>query len=902
MSRRLLISCIVLTFFAFFSVTKMEEVNAACNYPAFCDPGGTTCNGGLPCYIGNDVCVRTGTPSCTCVGAKDEYGNDQNLGCSAGQSGYACGGGNGGTPGLCQCTYPSCSDWQCTDTHWPTCGGGGTCGWGNWGACTVACGGGTRSRVNSCNGNVQTETCNTQACPVPTPSPGQPPASPVVCNWGSWSNCSQACGGGTRSRTDNCGNTQTESCNTQECPCTVGAWSACSASCGSGFRSRTNNCASGGIEYEACDTCTLGCACGVACGQSTACGTCSNTELGTPGVITLNPQSGNLQLPSNRSITLNWSSSARADEYDIQVYPTGTTPGQECTAANTFCATGLTTTSYTFTAPQGVPNYSWRVRPNNTTCNAVTYLTATASDEWLTSEGAPYNMVAANAVNGTDATAWNAGGYPTHWIELDLKGTRTISGIRMATNHSPNGNATYQIYAGSSPNPTTLVDSITQFITTGDVLNVTFSSPVANVRYIRIVTTSSTSWVGWNELTPYYSDGVAAWTNGTFTLVGPISGNIYLDQDFNAALNLATGLCEISSSPTGQNPGVGSTVGATWQSGGSAGGNITGDSYVINNVLNYNNIGVQLNPDASTWRCTCPFGCTYSGQNIPESGINFFIANVAQPWWQTQNGLVYAGTTTGNALVSLIPDTCVGPSCLANFSYRNSLDASESSGIAITGGGDIDTDPDPVARYSRLREEVNQGHVIGSVYNGPRENYQYFYNLYSMGSSPASDFNGIKPTTAPTNGRSYYGAGNITINTPWTVASGESLVIFVNGNLNIENTITVDEGGFLAFIVSGNVTVANTVGNSIATDMTPNVSGVYIADRIIIEGGLAGGDLKFIGSGTFVGWTSVTLGREYDDPFTNDNYPTELFIFRPDFVKNVPERMTRPIYSWQETN
>ena len=47
-----------------------------------------------------------------------------------------------------------------------------------------------------------------------------PPCDPN--NWGGWSACSASCGGGTQSRTNACGTTQTQSCNTQPCySCTV---------------------------------------------------------------------------------------------------------------------------------------------------------------------------------------------------------------------------------------------------------------------------------------------------------------------------------------------------------------------------------------------------------------------------------------------------------------------------------------------------------------------------------------------------------------------------------------------------------------------------------------------------------------------------------------------------------
>jgi hypothetical protein len=85
--------------------------------------------------------------------------------------------------------------------------------------------------------------------------------------------------------------------------------------------------------------------------------------------------------------------------------------------------------------------------------------------------------------------------------------------------------------------------------------------------------------------------------------------------------------------------------------------------------------------------------------------------------------------------------------------------------------------------------------------------------------------------------------------------------------------------------------------------LTPTVAGVFIANgQLNVQGGAAGGDLPFVGEGTFVGWQGVVLGRQYTPLSNNDTNPTEFFRFRPDFVINVPARMTRPLYTWQETN
>ena len=139
------------------------------------------------------------------------------------------------------------------------------CQWSDWGACSLACGGGTRDRTYTlmeaaAGGGVdcvtapdttESEACNSQECSVAADCAGE---------YGQWRPCSAVCGNGTSSRhyhivteAANGGSSstctaadmteETQACNSGECPVDCsgrwGQFGACSLTCGGGFRERT---------------------------------------------------------------------------------------------------------------------------------------------------------------------------------------------------------------------------------------------------------------------------------------------------------------------------------------------------------------------------------------------------------------------------------------------------------------------------------------------------------------------------------------------------------------------------------------------------------------------------------------------------------------------------------------
>jgi hypothetical protein len=121
------------------------------------------------------------------------------------------------------------------------------------------------------------------------------------------------------------------------------------------------------------------------------------------------------------------------------------------------------------------------------------HVSASASSS---SPGAP----PAYAVDGDPNTAWNSGGGPQAWIELDLKRTVTLSKVRLLVGQSPVGPTTHQLYFGSSPAPTALITTLSGPTSDMQWLEADVPDPKPSGRYLRVQTTASPSWVAWREI------------------------------------------------------------------------------------------------------------------------------------------------------------------------------------------------------------------------------------------------------------------------------------------------------------------------------------------------------------------------------------------------------------------
>jgi predicted amidohydrolase YtcJ len=107
---------------------------------------------------------------------------------------------------------------------------------------------------------------------------------------------------------------------------------------------------------------------------------------------------------------------------------------------------------------------------------------------------------AENAVDGNPDTAWRSGADPEQWIQIDLGAPSTVNEIHLVVYQPQEGQTAHRILAGSSESDLQLVHEFSE--TTADRQDLVFTPmvPLANIRYLRIVTTRSPGYVAWREV------------------------------------------------------------------------------------------------------------------------------------------------------------------------------------------------------------------------------------------------------------------------------------------------------------------------------------------------------------------------------------------------------------------
>lgn len=105
------------------------------------------------------------------------------------------------------------------------------------------------------------------------------------------------------------------------------------------------------------------------------------------------------------------------------------------------------------------------------------------------------------AADGADSTAWNAGGFAPQWVQLDLGRTRPVSRINLVVGQSPSGRTTH-VLEGRLAGVATWTNIATLTSVTQDGQRISYTLPFTrNLRYLRVRTTLSPSWIAWREIT-----------------------------------------------------------------------------------------------------------------------------------------------------------------------------------------------------------------------------------------------------------------------------------------------------------------------------------------------------------------------------------------------------------------
>ncbi len=128
------------------------------------------------------------------------------------------------------------------------------------------------------------------------------------------------------------------------------------------------------------------------------------------------------------------------------------------------------------------------------TASKVAAKTATASNSAA-------NNPATAAIDGDLKTQWNAGGAPPQWIQIDLGEASNLSKVRLNVLQTPAGPSVHEIYGGATPENMSLIGTLES--ETRDNQWIELNKTANNVRYVRINTVKSPSWVAWREIEVY---------------------------------------------------------------------------------------------------------------------------------------------------------------------------------------------------------------------------------------------------------------------------------------------------------------------------------------------------------------------------------------------------------------
>ncbi len=275
--------------------------------------------------------------------------------------------------------------------------------------------------------------------------------------------------------------------------------------------------------------------------------------------------------------------------------------------------------------------------------------------------------------------------------------------------------------------------------------------------------------------------------------------------------------------------------------------------------------------------------------------------SLGTPWVQTQGGDVIVANWIKSLMTPLASPRL--------FSVNGSGGYPGGVFYGSTGASPYDFDADPASQGEQyvsatnwLANEPGDG---GSKDPFKIDWYQYF--LYQFDLSPASgatpDYaNPPTPITKPASRtKPYLVSGDMTTSGDWVIGNGETIIFLVNGNVTIKGKVNITGTGFVSFIAKGNISIDPTVGVP-HTSSAPVVEGFYITSptgSFITGPSTNAGTERFVGKGSFIAG-SFLLQRDLSSVGHNADTAAELFLYNPQLLLTMPEKMKEVKIKWQE--
>jgi hypothetical protein len=206
--------------------------------------------------------------------------------------------------------------------------------------------------------------------------------------------------------------------------------------------------------------------------------------------------------------------------------------------------------------------------------------------------------------------------------------------------------------------------------------------------------------------------------------------------------------------------------------------------------------------------------------------------------------------------------------------------------------------------------DLNSGNGFASSLR-TKYGYSYFADriqkFASQSTLPSSSLDSttllaaVDSATSNIDGFKYLHSSSITITSDVDFGSRQ-VVLHSTSDITIHGNL-LTTSGMLILLASGDIKINSRLGSS-GSPSTTNLEGVFMANNIDTNFNVSSVDdpdpLTFLKvEGSLIGFNSINMGRT-SASLVSSTYPTELVVFRPEFVTRLPKPFLRQYTSWRE--